>query len=111
MKKALAVGLVLLVCSFAVGLALMAPEPSRANAAVSVSVPAVPALDSPPVVLETSAVLVLTPARKEAPKPRPVAARPKAKTWQCGEPRTVGEAGRLSQRPSDAPQVRVCEWR
>lgn len=75
MKK-LALCLMLVVCSCVVGLALMAPEPTNANAAVNVQVPAVPALDTPPVVVETGAVLHITPAKKEAPKARPAPARP-----------------------------------
>lgn len=99
--------------AFVVGMLLMAPEPSKASAAVSVSVPAVPALDSPPAVITVGTVLIVADPVEEAPKPRPAPARPrpaKAKTWSCGEPKAVGEAGRLSQRPVDGPTVRTCGW-
>jgi hypothetical protein len=65
-------------CAFVVGMVLMAPEPGKARAASgSVQLPAVPALGTPPVVLETSAVLVVADPPKEAPKPRPAPARPR----------------------------------
>jgi len=62
---------------------------------------AVPALtESPPVALETSAVLVLAGRAKEAPKARPVAARAKTK-YECGgwEPSQAGGA------------YKRCDWR
>ncbi len=100
-------------CACVVGLALFAPEPTKASAAVSVTVPAVPALDSPPVVLETGAELHLVPSAKPAPKARPVAKKPApAKQWVCGEPSEVGAGNRgVSVRPSDKPTVRTCGWR
>lgn len=80
MKKALAVAGLLLVSSFALGVAFLAPADKPASASPAVQTP-VPALDvpPPPVVLETSAVLVVAKPVQAAPKPRPVAARPKPK--------------------------------
>jgi hypothetical protein len=81
MKKAFAVAGLLLASSFALGVALLAPNDRPASAAVSRPSEPVPALDvpPPPVVLETSAVLVVAPRPQEAPKARPVAARPRPK--------------------------------
>ncbi len=78
MKKAF---LFLVVASVAcvVGLALMAPEPTKAHAAASFTVPAIPRLDTAPVVLETGAELHIVPAKKEAPKARPVARKAQPK--------------------------------
>jgi hypothetical protein len=64
--------------------------------------PAAPAVltESPPVVLETSAVLVLADRAKEAPLARPVARRAKTK-YECGgwEPSQAGGA------------YKRCDWR
>lgn len=79
MKK---VFLFLVVASVAcvVGMVLMAPEPGEARAStVSVTVPAVPALGTKSVVLETGAELHIVQPKKDAPKPRPVAAKAKPK--------------------------------
>lgn len=89
MKKAFAVSVLLLVSSFALGVAFLAPSSKPASAASSRVETPVPVLDvpPPPVVLETSAVLVLADKPKAAPKPRPVAARPKPKAHglvDCG---------------------------
>lgn len=88
MKKAFAVSVLLLVSSFALGVAFLAPADKPASASPAVQTP-VPVLDvpPPPVVLETSAVLVLADKPKAAPKARPVAARPKPKAQglvDCG---------------------------
>lgn len=112
MKKAI-LFLVVAAMACVVGLWLMAPEPAKASAAVSVKVPAVPALETPPVVLETSAELHLVPSAKPAPKARPAQAKAKpAPVWTCDDPRPVGEGNRgVSLRPSDKPSVRTCGWR
>ena len=86
MSKVLSVSLLLAVCSFVVGGLLKWPDAPKASAAVSQPASPVPPLDSPPVVLETSAVLVLTPKPQEAPKARPVAARPRPAAKAKGNP-------------------------
>ena len=102
MKKVLATSLVLAVCSFVVGGMLMWPEAPKASAAVSQPAAPVPPLDAPPVVVETSAVLVLAPKPQEAPKPRPVAARPKAKPAPQGGGRVDCSNAKYREREQTA---------
>lgn len=86
MKKAFAIAVLLAVGSFSVGMVLMAPDAPKAQAAPAVRAP-VPVLDvpPPPVVLETSAVLIVAPRPKAAPKarPAPAQARPKGGSVDC----------------------------
>jgi hypothetical protein len=76
MKKVLAVAGLLFASSFALGVAFLAPSDKPASAAPVAQQP-VPAPEPAPVVLETSAVLIVADAPKAAPKPRPVSARPR----------------------------------
>ena len=106
-KKALAVSLLLLVSSFALGVAFLAPSSKPASAAVQapavVQAP-VPASEPAPAVVVVPEVLIVAPKSEVAPKARPVAAKARPKQWVCGEP-TVLQAGyraRLAE-PSSVP--------